>query len=133
MTENMSRPRNRLVASVFYKAGFIESWGRGISKVCNVFKEANLPLPTFENNFGGTAVTIPRNVAQTQTPVVNDLTSLQKEILALIITDNSITTKQIAAQLNITDRTVQRQVAVMQKNGVLKREGTNKGKWVVVS
>ena len=129
----MSRPRNRLVASVFYKAGFIESWGCGISKVCNAFKEDNLPLPTFENNFGGTAVTIPRNVAQTQTPVVNDLTSLQKEILALIITDNSITTKQIAAQLNITDRTVQRHVAVMQKKGVLKREGTNKGKWVVVS
>lgn len=133
LTENMSRPRNRLVASVFYKAGFIESWGRGISKVCNAFKEANLPVPTFENSFGGTAVTIPRNAALTQTPVVNDLTSLQNEILALIIADNSITTKQIAAQLGITGRTVQRHVAAMQKKGVLKREGTNKGKWVVVS
>ncbi len=84
-------------------------------------------------SFSGTAVTIPRNAALTQTPVVNDLTSLQNEILALIIAYNSITTKQIAAQLGITGRTVQRHVAAMQKKGVLKREGTNKGKWVVVS
>ncbi len=35
--------------------------------------------------------------------------------------------------LQITGRTVQRHVAAMQKKGVLKREGTNKGKWVVVS
>ena len=56
-----------------------------------------------------------------------------EEVEERVIADNSITTKQIAAQLNITDRTVQRHVAVMQKKGVLKREGTNKGKWVVVS
>ena len=56
-----------------------------------------------------------------------------EEVEERVIADNSITTKQIAAQLGITGRTVQRHVAAMQKKGVLKREGTNKGKWVVVS
>jgi len=28
-----SKPRNVNIASVFYKAGFIESWGRGILKI----------------------------------------------------------------------------------------------------
>ena len=31
--KHSSHPRNQLVASVFYKAGFIESWGRGIRKI----------------------------------------------------------------------------------------------------
>ena len=33
-SEHLSNPRNHLIASVFYRAGFIESCGRGISKVC---------------------------------------------------------------------------------------------------
>lgn len=28
-----SRPRNKNIAEVFFKAGFIEAWGRGISKI----------------------------------------------------------------------------------------------------
>ena len=28
-----SRPHNKLIADVFYKAGFIESWGRGTTTV----------------------------------------------------------------------------------------------------
>lgn len=32
-----SRPYNKNVANIFFKAGFIESWGRGISKIVNEF------------------------------------------------------------------------------------------------
>ena len=32
-TEHLSKPRNTLLADVFYKAGFIESWGRGTIKM----------------------------------------------------------------------------------------------------
>ena len=33
----------------FHKAGFVESWGRGIGKVYKAFNQAKLPSPTFEN------------------------------------------------------------------------------------
>lgn len=58
--EHLSKPRNRLIANVFYKAGFIESWGRGVGKVCKAFANAHLPVPTFENYWGGALVIIPR-------------------------------------------------------------------------
>ena len=38
--KHSSHPRNQLVASVFYKAGFIESWGRGIRKINEAFDKA---------------------------------------------------------------------------------------------
>jgi len=31
--EHLSKPRNKLLADIFYKAGFIESWGRGTLKM----------------------------------------------------------------------------------------------------
>ena len=37
--DHSSKPRNRNIANVFYKAGFIESWGRGISKIFDGIKE----------------------------------------------------------------------------------------------
>ena len=56
-----SKPRNKNIANAFYKAGFVESWGRGIKKICNKFSVAGLPEPVFENFCGGVNVTIPRN------------------------------------------------------------------------
>lgn len=36
MEPHESHPRNRLMANVFYLAGFIEAWGRGYEKLRNL-------------------------------------------------------------------------------------------------
>ena len=53
-----SKPRNRIIANVFYKAGFIESWGRGIDKICDGFTEKGFIEPVFEHNSGGVLCTL---------------------------------------------------------------------------
>lgn len=45
--KHASKPYNPNIAEVFYLAGFIESWGRGIEKICNSLKEDNLPMPEY--------------------------------------------------------------------------------------
>lgn len=50
---HQTKPRNPLVAKVFYFAGLIESWGTGTSKIINLCKEAGLPEPKFENRQEG--------------------------------------------------------------------------------
>lgn len=60
MAEHESRPRNPLIANVFYMAGFIETWGRGISKICEGFKAEGMDAPTFDADLGGVTVTIRR-------------------------------------------------------------------------
>ena len=59
--KHSSHPRNILLASVFYKAGFIETWGRGISKICNAFKAIGIEEPVFKQSEGGMLVTFKRN------------------------------------------------------------------------
>lgn len=56
-----SYPRNKNLAFAFYKAGFIESWGRGWKKICDGFVAAGLPKPTIESKQGGVLVTFQRN------------------------------------------------------------------------
>ena len=48
MSKHKSVKYNPLIASVFFLAGFIESWGRGIEKMCNACRENENPLPEFE-------------------------------------------------------------------------------------
>ena len=47
MSKHASRPYNTAIANVYYLAGFIESWGRGIEKICQACKEDGSPLPAY--------------------------------------------------------------------------------------
>ena len=51
-TEHLSKPRNTLLADIFYKAGFIESWRRGTIKIMEKCQEQGLPEPDFEEEYG---------------------------------------------------------------------------------
>ncbi|MGM9776895.1 MAG: ATP-binding protein [Prevotella sp.] len=64
MKKHASYPRNRNIASVFYKAGFIESWGRGYKKIREEFEKAGHPVPTVEESGGGVLVTIKRKTIE---------------------------------------------------------------------
>jgi len=57
-----SRPRNRYIADIFFRAGYIESWGRGIEKMIEAFKKAGLPEPIFEELAGGLQVTLLKDI-----------------------------------------------------------------------
>lgn len=43
-----SRPYNQCIANVFYRAGYIEHWGRGIEKIFNACKEIGTEPPVYE-------------------------------------------------------------------------------------
>ena len=58
--KHSSYPRNHNIANVFYKAGFVESWGRGFKKIAEEFERASLPLPTIEENGGGVMAIVQR-------------------------------------------------------------------------
>jgi ATP-dependent DNA helicase RecG len=54
--EHGSFPRNKLLAMVFYYAGFIEKWGSGTLRIISQFKAHLLPEPDFKEEMGGFSV-----------------------------------------------------------------------------
>ena len=80
--------------------------------------------------------------ASSDTPNVGDhdgdvsetkLTERQQKILNLIKESPTITGKQMSETLSVSQRTIERDLAALQKIGVLKREGKdNDGVWMVL-
>lgn len=56
--QHPSRPRNPIIADVCFKAGYIDSWGRGTIKIIDACKEAKLPDPQMSEEDGGFLVTV---------------------------------------------------------------------------
>ena len=139
--EHASQPRNRNIANAFYKAGFIETWGRGINKIRQGLKKMGLPEPKIENHVSGTLITIYRNVGVNGIDDTNNvgnmsetnLTERQRFILSSIKKNPLITGKEMSETLSVTQRTVERDLAAMQKAGIIRHEGkVNAGVWVVL-
>ena len=60
------------------------------------------------------------------------LTERQQKILKLIKKLPTISAKQMSETLSVTTRTIERDLSMMKKAGVLKREGKdNNGLWII--
>lgn len=133
--EHASQPRNRNIANAFYKAGFIETWGRGIKKIRQGLKKIGLPEPKIENHVSGTLITIYRNVGINVGIKTSEakLSDRQRIIISVIKANPFVTAKQMSETLSVTLRTIERDLSVMQKAHIIRHEGSNKtGVWVVL-
>jgi len=147
--------RNKYLADVFFKAGFIEAWGRGTLKIVDKCKEKNLPEPEFSEMTGGflvsffkakeeakTTLKLPENYPETTRKIVEKIEerfgeskekirrkygeNAEKIILA-ISGDQFIRTRKIADKTKLSQSTVEKIIAKLKKDGILKRVGPDKG------
>ncbi len=150
MHDHESHPRNTLIADAFFRAGFIEAWGRGYAKIREAFEREKLQVPTFEQVRGGVLATVKRErfVAMQAHDVVdnvvnnvvdnvvnnaaNQLTERQQSIIKLIAATPNISATRIAQALSVTPRTIQRELSALQKQNIIKRTGTKGGQWTVL-
>ena len=124
-----SRPANRNVAELFFKAGYIEVWGRGIGKIFNTCKSAGLPEPVIEEYAGGIQITFLK-----KENVVENVVENEYLILKLLKGNDQLTAKEIAKKIRISDRTVQRYLKTLQGKNLIKRIGPSKGgHWEIVN
>lgn len=142
LKKHSSYPRNHNIANVFYKAGFVESWGRGYKKIAEEFDRAKMPLPIIEETGGGVMAIIQRKtmdeVIAERGSNVGDmsetkLTARQRVIISIIQSNPAVSAKQMSVTLSVTSRTIERDLSVMQKAGIIRHEGKdNAGVWVVL-
>lgn len=155
-----SYPRNKNLAYVFFKAGFIESWGRGWKKICDGFQAAGLPKPTIESKQGGVLVTFQRNnvnLKLTDGTLIDSggkdggkdgglkLTDRQQLIVSIVREfggknggknggkDGGLKVDDIVAKAKVGRRTIERELAFLREHGIIRRlEGRQKGYYIIV-
>ena len=140
-----SKPHNPRIAHVFYLAGFIESWGRGVEKIFRSCEEDGLAEPVYTIHprdlmirFDAPADRVIHRNGTTNVPInvpINvslNLSEMDKEILRLVIGNPAITMQQIADVMGIHRKTVSRHVQVMEEQKLVERVGSRKkGTWKV--
>jgi len=145
-----SYKRNELLADVFFKAGLIESWGRGTLKIINECKAKNIPDPKFVGEFGGFSVTFTKGkifeqVQESGSEATQEGSEKSAEkvrrkygenaekVFEIITRDSFVKTRDIAAEVKVSQNAVEKIIRKLKKEGVLKRIGPDKGgRWEII-
>lgn len=145
-----SIPRNPLIAEVCYKAGYIDSWGRGVAKIIDSCRQAQLPDPRYSEESGGVLVTLMKSRVNTgdykgmseqgsedfgknSERIRKDFGSEVSKAFEVICDHPEFTAAQIADTLGKTSRTVERYITKMKKAGLIQRRGPKLGgHWEII-
>ena len=134
MRKHASVPYNPNIAHVFYLAGFIESWGRGIEKICLSCKKDGVPQPEYTINPGDIMIQFTAPVVQTIRPnrVTAKVNDNEYSLLELISEDPGYTMSQLSDKLNISRKTVALRIKKLKERGIIERIGSDRnGHWNV--
>lgn len=107
-TEHLSRPRNPLIAEVFFRRGLVKRWGRGTRKIVELCMLAGHPAPQFLEQGGAVGVRFVPSGYIAPLRVAHDFTNRQRLVLQVLSASPHATFGQIKKHVNphIADRTL---------------------------
>ena len=139
MQTHRSVPFNPSIANAFYRAGYIEAWGRGIQKIIEACRLLGTPDPEYSVlgddltvKFTARQDTTSKNVVSPnrQTGGING--GMAAMLLELLKAKPNLTQKELAENLTVSLRTLQRTIKEMKDAGIIVRIGGNKsGHWEI--
>lgn len=121
-----SYPRNPLIAKMFFRAGYIEAWGRGTITIIKEMINNGLSEPQFKNVSGGLEVTFSRKVPSAEKDVEFLPNSRQEKALTYILEYSQITRKQYEVLNNCSKRTSIRDLNELLTHDYIVPHGTSK-------
>ena len=139
-----SIPYNPNIANTFFRAGYVETWGRGIQKVIEACEEDGVEIPTFKLHpedimvtfiFNNDDLQLTSNISNSDkmSELLSELLSESERkkmemILGYLATHDEITSAAAAELLSVQGRTAQRILGKGVKIGVLDVEGSTKNR-----
>ena len=143
MEPHESKPYNPDIASVFYRAGFIETWGQGIQKICDECRDLGADIPSYE--LIGTTLRIrfhalesalidqpkvPKGQSAKENGTLDDTLALK--IIEIVRRNPEITLDQLSLEAGIARRTLTRHMSMLKEAGRIERIGGKRfGYWEV--
>jgi ATP-dependent DNA helicase RecG len=126
-----SLARNAILANLMQRAGYIEKLGTGITRIKQEVRKAGLPEVIFHYNYFF-AVEFPRVKERIKSSEKGSEKSSEK-ILRLISENKYITAEELARELGITQRAVEKNLANLKRSGGIDRIGPDKGgHWEII-
>jgi len=145
LKEDFSLPRNPIIAKAFRFLRFSENIGSGFHKMIYGWDKQYHIKPIIDGDFDFYKITFPliksgtitntitKTITNTITNTITKGEDKEREIFEIIENNPSLSIKQIAQIVNLTEEGVKYHLKKFKKNGRIKREGSKKkGKWIIV-
>jgi ATP-dependent DNA helicase RecG len=126
-----SRPRNELIADVFFKAGLIEAWGRGTTMITDSLKKAELPEPEFREEFGGFSVYFYKDIYTEVNLLKMGLNERQIKAVMYIKERRKITNKEYRDITGLSDEGARIDLNELGKKGLFQIKGKGRNTYYV--
>jgi ATP-dependent DNA helicase RecG len=150
MGKHPSCPFNPLLANAFFRAGYIESWGRGIEKIQRDCREHGIEPPVYDFGMAGLMLTFRANLAHLQqvaesgqtTPITTPITTsiatpiatpITNRLLSLIRAHPESSQKELAETVGLTRHGIKYHLNKLKSAGLIRHVGpTRGGRWEVL-
>ncbi len=138
-----SQPFNPLLANAFFRAGYIESWGRGIEMIGRECREHGIDPPFYDFGMAGLMLTFRANYAYRQAAALDpSVAATQKapqnttqKILQVLARNPSLSRREIAEALGgISENGVKYHLERLKTAGRIRRIGADRGgSWEILN
>jgi ATP-dependent DNA helicase RecG len=127
--EHPSKPRNPIIARIFYLRGLVERWGRGTQKIVELCVQAGHPEPEFLEQSGALGVQFLPAGYVPPLRIDHDLTDRQREILQLLAVQGAIPLREIVARMANppSSETVRDDLASLKAFNLIEPKGHGRG------
>lgn len=119
-----SRPYNPDIANAFFRSGYVESWGRGISKMEEKCVQAGLPKPILENKGSDFWITFKKDIYNEEYLTGLGLNKRQVKAVLYVKENGRITNKEYQ-EINdrVSNKTALRDLNALIEQRVLTKQG----------
>jgi len=128
-----SKPRNPLLADVCFKAGYIDSWGRGTIKIIEACEEAELPEPVLKEEQGGFLSKVFKDRFTEEQLKKIGLNERQIKAIEYVKNNGKITNSDYQKLSEVSERTALRDLDELNAKGILQKKGEKKGTYYKLS
>jgi ATP-dependent DNA helicase RecG len=126
LQNHSSRPNNPDIANAFFRSGYVEAWGRGISKIEEQCAAAGLPAPAFTNEGSDFWVVFRKDIYNKEDLSQLGLNERQIDALMYFKPKGEIVSSEYMKRYNIAERTARYDLADLAEKKFLKKYSDNK-------
>ncbi|MDR3712357.1 MAG: ATP-binding protein [Puia sp.] len=123
-SKHNSIPRNRLIADVFFMAGYIEAWGRGIDIMLEGCREYGMPEPLIVEEQDGVSVSFLKDIYTEE--YLKDFGLEDRNVKALLYMkqSGSITNNKYQELFGVSKRTATNDLQLLVEKDLITKIGT---------
>ncbi len=127
--DHLSRPRNPLIAEVFYRRGLVERWGKGTQRLVDLCVRAGHPEPEFLEEAGAVCVRFLPSGYIAPFRVAHYLTQRQRKLLQALAGSLASPFGELRAEVapETPERTLRDDLAHLKRLGLINSRGMGRG------